>query len=132
MKTPTTKYMLILLGLLIAGPAHAATIKTKAGIVYDGKISGLIVLKGRYKEEPSDKDASKTKYSARYVVINGTDITAVDESGVHQAGNRAVGIMAVSQDDAPLDDFDVLRAGLDMPEGPFAVALLPAVYFFIF
>ena len=111
--------MLILLGLLIAGPAHAATIKTKAGILHEGKISGLIVLKGRYAETPSEKTPGQKVYSARYVVVNGSDVEKIDEQGIHQKGGRVIGIFSVEQEGAPLDDLDVVRTGLQIPEGGF-------------
>ena len=56
MKTNSTKCVSLLLGLLVAGLAPAATIKTKAGATHEGKIAGLIVLKGRYAEAPSEKN----------------------------------------------------------------------------
>lgn len=119
MKTIFTKCVLLVLGLLIAGLAHAATIKTKSGSVHDGKISGLIALKGRYEETPSEKTPGQKVYSGRYVVVNGYDIEKIDEQGVHQKGGRVLVIFSVEQEGAPLDDLDVVRTGLQIPEGGF-------------
>ena len=104
----------------------AASIKTKSGATHEGKLAGLIVLKGRYEEAASEKNPGQKVYSARYVVANGYDIEKIDEQGVHQKGGRVIGILSVEQEGSPLDDLDVVRAGLDMPESPFAVGYTKA------
>lgn len=97
----------------------AASIKTKSGVIHEGELTGLIVLKGRYEEAASEKTPGQKVYSARYVVANGYDIEKIDEQGVHQKGGRVIGILSVEQEGTPLDDLDVVRAGLQIPEGGF-------------
>lgn len=118
-KTCSTKCVSLLFGLLVAGLAHAATIKTKAGAIHEGKIAGLIVLKGRYEETPSEKNPGQKVYTARYVVVNGHDLEKIDEQGVHLGGGRVTGIFSVEQEGTPLDDLDVVHTGLQIPEGGF-------------
>ena len=98
--------------------AAAATLKVKSGAVHEGNVLGRVVLKGKEKETPSDADPSKTVYTATYTVINGADLTAIDEKGIR--GGRPVAVMAVTQEDAPLDDLDIVRSGLRIKPGPFA------------
>jgi len=126
MNPPRPTVLTLLLLLFLAGPLCAATIKLKSGTVHEGKITGLIVLKGEAKEYPSEKNPGKTTYSASYAVINGADITAIDAEGIHQRAGRAAGMMVVSQDGAPLDDLDAVRTGLDLRPGPFSVSYTKA------
>ncbi len=112
--------------LLCVSSLTAATIKLKSGTVHEGRITGLIVLKGQNKESQSEKNPGKTTYTASYAVINGSDITAIDEQGVHQTGGRAVGMMVASQDGAPLEDLDTVHTGINLTPGPFSIGYTKA------
>jgi hypothetical protein len=107
--------------LLFCVTATGATIKVKSGAVHEGKIQGVIVLKGNERETTSEADPSKTVYAATYTVLNGADITAIDEKGVHGTG-KPVGVLDVTQEGDTLDDLDIVRTGLKIKPGPSAFA----------
>jgi hypothetical protein len=86
--------------------------------VVEGLITGLIVQKAPVKEAPSEKDPTKTMYSGSYSLINGGEIDAIDEEGVHKQG-RTIVLISVTQEGTPFDDSDVLQTAVNMPEGAF-------------
>lgn len=112
--------------LLFSLSAVAATIKDKSGAVHEGKIHGTIVLKADERETQSEQDPSKTVYWASYTVINGSDIAAIDAKGIHLGSGQPVGRFDVKQEDAPLDDADVVRTSVKIPPGPFGAATTKA------
>jgi hypothetical protein len=59
-------------------------------------------------------------------VINGSDIAVIDEKGVRHGGDQPAGVLNVTQEDAPLDDLDVVRSGLRIKPGPFATGATQA------
>jgi len=112
--------------IILSLSAAAATLKVKSGAVHEGKVNGLIVLKGDERETLSEQDPSKTVYWASYTVLNGSDLAAIDAKGVHLGSGQPVGRFDVMQEDAPLDDADVVRTGLRIPPGPFGTGTTKA------
>lgn len=105
----------LIAALLFSVSASAATLKLKSGVVHEGKIHGLIVLKGNAGEAPWEADPSKNTYTATYTIINGADLTAIDEKGIHAA--KAAGIFDVTQNGDPLEDLDIVRTALKIQGG---------------
>ena len=112
--------------ILLSLSAAAATLKVKSGAVHEGKVHGLIVLKGDEQETLSEQDPSKSVYWASYTVLNGSDLAAIDARGVHLGSGQPVARFEVKQEDAPLDDVDVARTGLRIPSGPFGTGTTKA------
>lgn len=104
-----------------AGPAVTRSSFGADVKVVEGTVSGLIIQKSPVKQAPSDKDPTKTMYSGSYVLINGKEIGAIDEQGVHKDGTAIV-LLSVTQEGAPLDDIEILQLGANMPEGAFMFA----------
>jgi hypothetical protein len=86
--------------------------------VVEGTIKGLIVQKSAVKQGPSEKDPTKTVYSGSYSLINGSEVGAIDEEGVHKQGTTIV-LISVTQEGTTFDDTEVLQLAMDMPEGAF-------------
>ena len=112
--------------LILSLSASAATLTVKSGAVHEGKVHGLIVLKGDDRETQSEQDPSKTVYWASYTVLNGSDVAAIDAKGVRLGSGQPVGRFDVKQEDAPLDDVDVVRTSLKIPPGPFGAGTTKA------
>jgi hypothetical protein len=112
--------------LLLSLSAAAATLTTKSGAKHEGKIHGTIVLKGDERETQSEQDPSKSVYWASYTIFNGADIVGIDAKGVHLGSAKPIGRYDVKQEDAPLDDADVVRTSLKIPPGPFGAATTKA------
>ncbi len=68
----------------------------------EGIINGLVVQKGETKVSKAESDTSKLSYNVSYILINGKDILAINEEGLHKK-SEAVIILNVSQEDMPPD-----------------------------
>jgi hypothetical protein len=88
------------------------TVKKKDGQVVEGKITGLLVQKGKVKIE-TDKDGAKS-YSATYVLTNGERIEAIDEKGVHSSWIMS---LTATEEGQPPTDLEVVKPG--EKTGPF-------------
>jgi predicted porin len=119
----TSKWALIAAFLLCAVAAQAATIKKKDGQIVEGKIVGLVVQKDEAKEASSEKHPGQKSYTVSYDLTNGSDITAIDEEGVHQEG-RLVAFLVASQEGSPPDDADAVKTGVELPAGAFSLGQL--------
>lgn len=94
----------------------------------EGNINGLIVLKGEVKESQSKDNPSKMAYTVSYELINGSEIAAIDQEGVHQDSDKIV-FLNVSQEGTPPDDNEVLETGMNISEQammPVLMARTPA------
>ena len=117
------KWALIAAFLLCAVAAQPATIKKKDGQIVEGKITGLVVQKDEVKEAPSEKDPAQKSYTVSYDLTNGSDITAIDEEGVHQEG-RLVAFLVATQGGSPPDDAEVVKTGVELPAGALSLGHL--------
>jgi hypothetical protein len=79
--------LLALLGLPCLLPA--ATIKKKDGQVVEGSVSGLIVQAKKPEKRPNEKGPVR-HIDRDYYLTRGENITAIDENGVQQNGDREV------------------------------------------
>jgi len=70
--------------------ALGAEVKLKTGETMHGDISGRIVLKGK----------SGAKASGQYVLFNGSDVVAIDESGIKLRGHVTVASINCGSTDA--------------------------------
>ena len=98
----------------LAAGGEAATVKKRDGSVVEGTISGLIVQKGQVEEGAGD--GGKKTFTASYKLINGGDIAAIDEDGVHRKGNTFA-FATVTEKAAPLDDFVALETVANLARG---------------
>lgn len=103
----------VCLVLGVVGPAGAASVKTKKGVVVEGEIIGLVVQKGDLKT--SDKDGKKS-FAVTYHLSNGSEIATIDEAGVTKRG-ASFAFCSVSQDDTAPDDVDAVETCANMPAG---------------
>lgn len=109
MKKVRIYILCVILAFTLAGnQAFASKIKKKNGQVVEGEISGVIV----------QKELKKTNegHSARYYPINGADIEAIDEGGVHLIKGSPSVMYEVGPTDKLPSDIEVLQ--LAMSEGP--------------
>jgi WD40 repeat protein len=104
---------LLLVCTLATTITFAATIKKKNRQVVNGEIQGLIVQRENIS---ASREGGKITYSAKYQLVNGSEVSAIDEGGVHWTTNK-VSFFSVSQEDTPLDDVDVLETGMNTPPG---------------
>ena len=91
--------------VLVGNPLSAATVKKKDGQVVEGKISGVIIQKGKI--EKSEKG-----FSVNYYPINGENIEVIDEKGVQLVqGTASVAIKLRDKEMLPTD-VEVLEAAI--------------------
>ena len=83
--------------------------------IVEGKILGLIVQKETVLDGESKGKSSRKAYSARYWVTKGEEVAAFDGDGLHKAGS-ADEMVSVHQQNAPLDDAEVVQVALAIPE----------------
>lgn len=92
---------LIMLCLFVATPLLAATIKKKDGQVLEGEIKGLLVVKSNL-TVPGDET------TPIYYLMNGKDISVIDEEGVHLREGSPGGSATVTASGVRPTDEEVL------------------------
>jgi len=103
--------------------ARGASNKALEGVkLVEGNIRGLIVQKGDVKESQSKDNPSKKSYTVTYQLTNGSEISAIDEAGVHLDSDKILSVI-VTQEGALPDD-EVL--GMSLSEGAMALPVFMA------
>lgn len=91
--------------LLISAPGFGATIKKNKGDTVEGQLRGLIVQKGPVKDSGA---SGEDRYRVTYFTTNGSDVSLIDEAGIHVVAGAVIGVWVVSQGTPP-DDLEALE-----------------------
>ena len=99
-----------------SAPVESTTPQSDKFKVVEGSIKGILVQKKKVLDGPSKDNPMKKMYSAYYFLTRGNQIAAINEEGVHPTNSDSE-MLAVNQENKPLDDNDVVETGLRIPEG---------------
>jgi len=108
------KKRLLVTALLIMGMEgmlSASIVKKRNGQIVEGEIGGVIIQKG-------DVSKSDDGFTVKYFPINGKEIVAIDEIGIHLAPGSASVVFIVDDKESLPPDIDVLKAALRRSMGP--------------
>jgi hypothetical protein len=99
--------------LLLATPLLAATVKKQNGEIVKGQIMHLVVQQEEVQKE-FDREENRNTFSTTFYAINGPEITAIDEEGIHTLPGSVVGVFIVVGNTVPPDPLEVMQTA----EGP--------------
>jgi hypothetical protein len=102
--------------IVLFGSAQAATIKMKDGTSVSGDIVGTVVQKGQIKEADSADTKGKKAYNVSYYLVEGSDVSTIDEEGLAERGQPFRVFGAVRDEKAPVDA-EVIEDGISAAEG---------------